>query len=59
MIKLMTDKQRELIDAMNEFCTEKLIYDDRTTCAEARNYISRNMDQFKLLTMSNWQLNYL
>ena len=55
----MTEKQKALIDDMNEFCTEKLNYDVNTTKAEASEYISRNIEQFKLLTMDNWQMQYL
>lgn len=44
---------------MNEFCKEKFIYNDNTTIKEASDYISRNIDEFKLLTMDNWQLQYL
>lgn len=55
----MTQKQKELIDDMNEFCTEKFKYDENTTKLEAREYISRNIEQFKLLTMDNWQIQYM
>ena len=55
----MTEKQKSLIDDMNEFCTEKFKYDENTTKAEARDYISRNIEQFKLLTMDDWQMQYL
>lgn len=56
---MITDKQKALIDDMNEFCTEKLFYTESTTKAEAREYISRNIEEFKLLTMDNWQVQYL
>jgi hypothetical protein len=56
---MMTEKQKALIDDMNEFCTEKFNYNENTTKAEARDYISRNIEQFKLLTMDNWQVNYM
>lgn len=56
---MMTEKQKELIDVMNEFCREKLNYDESTTKAEARDYIMRNMENFKLLTMDCWQINYM
>lgn len=55
----MTQKQKALIDDMNEFCTEKFNYDENITKAEASEYISRNIEQFKLLTMDNWQIQYL
>ena len=53
----MTEKQRELIEAMNEFCTEKCPLDANVQTAS--DYISRNIEEFKLLTMDNWQLKYL
>lgn len=56
---MITEKQKALIDDMNEFCTEKFNYDENTTKAEASEYISRNIEQFKLLTMDNWQIQYL
>ena len=56
---MITEKQKALIDDMNEFCTEKFNYDENTTKAEASKYISRNIEQFKLLTMNNWQIQYL
>ena len=56
---MITEKQKALIDDMNEFCTEKLNYDENTTKEEASKYISRNIEQFKLLTMDNWQIQYL
>lgn len=59
MDALMTDKQKNLIDQMNEFCREKLLYDSKTTRKSASDYISRNIEEFKLQTMSNWQLQYL
>lgn len=56
---MITEKQKALIDAMNEFCTEKFNYNKNTTKEEAREYISRNIEQFKLLTMDDWQMQYL
>ena len=58
-LKLITKNQKELIDDMNEFCREKFMYDDRTTLAQAAEYISRNIEEFKLLTMDSWQLQYI
>ena len=58
-VKLITKNQKELIDDMNEFCREKFMYDDCTTLAQAAEYISRNIEEFKLLTMDNWQLQYI
>ncbi len=53
------EKQKRLIDDMNEFCNEKFYYDNETTCVDASAYISRNIEQYKLLTMDNWQLQYI
>ena len=53
---MMTDKQRELIEAMNEFCREKFDLSYERTKEEASAYISRNIDEYKLLTMSTWAL---
>ena len=58
-VRLITKKQKELIDDMNEFCREKLMYDDSTTSAQASEYIGRSIEEFKLLTMDSWQLQYI
>ena len=58
-VKLITKKQKELIDDMNEFCSEKFMYDESTTSAQASKYISRNIEEFKLLIMDNWNLQYM
>lgn len=50
----MTEKQKELIEAMNEFCREKFDLSYERTKDEARDYISRNIEEFKLLTLSSW-----
>lgn len=53
----MTAAQQKLIEAMNEFCTEQCPLDvDTKTASE---YISRNIEEYKLLTMSSWQLDYM
>ena len=52
----MTDKQRELIECMNEFCREKFDLSYERTKEEASEYISRNIDEYKLLTINNWAL---
>lgn len=54
----ITDRQRELIEDMNEFCKEKFDFDGKTK-ADAIAYISRNIEEFKLETMSNWQYKYM
>jgi predicted HTH domain antitoxin len=57
-VRKMTDKQRDLIDSMNEFCIEKFDYTKETTLEEASEYISRNIEQFKLFTMDEWHAKY-
>lgn len=54
----ITDKQRALIEDMNEFCTEKFDFIGKTR-KDASDYIDRNMNEFKLQTMDSWQLQYL
>lgn len=52
----ITDRQRELIESMNEFCFEKFDLEGFPSKQMAREYISRNIEEFKLLTMSSWHL---
>lgn len=52
----MTKRQAELVEQMNEFCDEKLSMD--AAVKEAQEYISRNIEIFKLRIMDDWQLNY-
>lgn len=54
--QVMTKRQSDLIEDMNEFCTEKFDMSYQRTKEEARDYISRNMREFKLLTADNWSL---
>ena len=42
----MTDKQKLLIESMNEFCREKC--DLEASVKEASDYIDRNIEEFKL-----------
>lgn len=56
---MITEKQKSLIDDMNEFCREKFIYNEYTPRQEASEYISRNIEEYKLATMDNWQVQYL
>ena len=53
---MITDRQKRLIECMNEFCNEKFDLSYQRTKQEASNYISRNIDEYKLLTTSNWCL---
>lgn len=53
---MITEKQRELIEWMNEFCREKFDLSGHPTKAAARAYISRNIEEYKLQTASDWQL---
>ena len=55
----MTDKQRDLIKAMNEFCREKFDLSYPRTKEEARYYISRNFEEYKLestILNGSWHL---
>lgn len=54
----MTDKQKHLIECMNEFCNEKFDLSYKRTKEEARDYISRNIHEYKLLTTSDWCLSH-
>lgn len=54
----MTEKQKELIDCMNEFCKEKFDMSYQRTKEEARDYISRNIEEYKLLSMDNWIMSH-
>lgn len=56
---IMTNKQKDLIDCMNEFCKEYFKYDENTTCQEASAYIDRNIEEYKLAIMSDWQYQYM
>ena len=54
----MTEKQKELIERMNEFCKEKTDISYQRTKEEARDYISRNIEEYKLLSMDNWNISH-
>ena len=57
-MKPITNKQRKLIEDMNEFCHERFDFNGKTR-KDASEYIDRNMNEFKLATMSNWQYQYM
>lgn len=42
----MTEKQREFIECMNEFCVEKC--DLNASTEEASKYIDKNIEEYKL-----------
>lgn len=44
----MTVKQRRLIEQMNEFCDEKFDVSKIRSNKEVSEYISRNIEQYKL-----------
>lgn len=46
----MTVKQRKLIESMNEFCDEKSDVSITRNNKEVSEYISRNIEQYKLRT---------
>lgn len=54
----VTDKQRSLIEDMNEFCDEKFNFENKTK-EDASKYISKNIKEFKLKIMDNWQYQYI
>lgn len=58
MINDITEKQRQLIEDMNEFCREKFDFKNKTR-KKASEYISRNIDEYKLAIMDNWQIAYM
>ena len=43
---------------VNEFCREKFDFKGKTK-KEASEYISRNIEEYKLATMDNWQIAYM
>ena len=55
----ITNKQRNLIEDMNEFCDEYFDLSIHRTKKEASEYISRNIDEYKLKLIDNWGLQYL
>lgn len=46
----MTEKQIRLIKLMNQICAEKFDLSYHKTTEEARDYINRNLDEYKQLT---------
>lgn len=55
----ITKKQKNLIEDMNEFCDEYFDLSIHRTKKEASEYISRNIDEYKLKLIDNWGLQYL
>lgn len=55
----MTEKQIRLIKLMNQFCAEKFDLSHTKTKEEARDYINRNIDEYKQLTgrLKTWMKN--
>ncbi len=45
----MTEKQKRLIEQMNKFCSEKFDISPQRTNEEARDYINKYLDEYKLL----------
>ena len=54
----MTERQKKFIEDMNEFCREKFDFKSKTK-KETSEYISRNIEEYKLNTMDNWQIEYM
>ena len=55
----ITERQKNLIEDMNEFCNEKFYLSYGRTKEEISAYISRNIDEYKLKLIDNWGLQYL
>lgn len=54
---MITEKQIKLIQQMNEFCREKFDLENNHSRKSATEYISRNINEFKLeMSVAN---NYL
>lgn len=49
---MMTNKQIEWISDMNKFCSEKFDMSYPRTSQEAVDYISRNLDEYQILSLS-------
>ena len=58
MMNDITERQKKFIEDMNEFCREKFDFKGKTK-KEASEYISRNIEEYKLATMDNWQIAYM
>ena len=54
----ITPPQRQLIEAMNEFCREKFDFKGKTK-EDAMEYSSKHINEFKLSTLDNWQIQYM
>ena len=55
----ITNKQKNLIEDMNAFCDEYFDLSIQRNKKEASEYISRNIDEYKLKLIDNWGLQYL
>lgn len=53
---MITEKQKQLIQYMNEFCREKFDLENNHSKKDAQEYISRNIEEYKLLIIDNWCL---
>ena len=51
---MITEKQKQLIQYMNEFCKEKFDLENNHSKKDAQEYIERNIEEFKLFNMDNW-----
>ena len=51
---MITEKQKQLIQYMNEFCKEKFDLENNHSKKDAKEYIERNIEEFKLFNMDNW-----
>lgn len=54
--KELTEKQKQFIEDMNEFCKEKF---NGKTRKEASEYIDKHIEEYRLAIMDNWQTAYM
>lgn len=53
---MITEKQKQLIEYMNEFCREKFDLENNHSKKDAQKHISRNIEEYKLSIIDNWCL---
>lgn len=58
MTNNITEKQRQFIEDMNEFCKEKFDFNGKTR-KDASEYISKHIEEYKLAIMDSWQIAYM
>lgn len=58
MTNNITEKQRQFIEDMNEFCKEKFDFNGKIR-KDASEYISKHIEEYKLAIMDSWQIAYM